>query len=163
LEKNEKAMKDSAMIKIPEIAAFAEQFGNSFERSVTMSQKRAVLTVRPEQITEMAGFLFKELQFRFIIASALETDEGIEILYHFSFDATGLVLSLRVVLDRAKPEIESLTVLFDAANWIEREMHELLGINFLHHPNLEKLISEGNWAEGVYPFRRDQGKEQEIQ
>jgi Ni,Fe-hydrogenase III component G len=32
-------------------------------------------------------------------------------------------------------------------------MHEILGIDFLHHPNLEKLISEGNWAEGVYPYR----------
>jgi len=32
-------------------------------------------------------------------------------------------------------------------------MHEILGINFLGHPNLEKLISEGNWAKGVYPYR----------
>jgi NADH-quinone oxidoreductase subunit C len=42
-----------------------------------------------------------------------------------------------------------------AANWFEREMHEIIGIHFLHHPNLEKLISDGNWAEGVYPYRRD--------
>ena len=157
-----RTMKNPAMKDIPEIAAFAEQFGNGIERSLATGQNRAVLTVRPERITEMAGFLYRVLKYRFIIASALETDEGVEILYHFSFDATGLVLSLRVVLDRAKPEIESLTVHFEAANWIEREMHELLGINFLHHPNLEKLISEGNWAEGVYPFRRDQGKEQET-
>jgi len=34
-------------------------------------------------------------------------------------------------------------------------MHELLGINFLNHPNQEKLLSEGNWAEGVYPLRKE--------
>jgi Ni,Fe-hydrogenase III component G len=34
-------------------------------------------------------------------------------------------------------------------------MHELFGINFLNHPNQDKLISEGNWAEGVYPYRKE--------
>jgi Ni,Fe-hydrogenase III component G len=33
-------------------------------------------------------------------------------------------------------------------------MHELLGITFLNHPEPEKLISDGNWAEGVYPYRK---------
>jgi Ni,Fe-hydrogenase III component G len=41
------------------------------------------------------------------------------------------------------------------ANWIEREMHEILGITFIGHPEPEKLISEGNWAEGVYPYRKE--------
>jgi len=48
--------------------------------------------------------------------------------------------------------------MFNASNWIEREMHELFGIDFINHPNQEKLISEGNWAEGVYPYRKDFGK-----
>jgi len=33
-------------------------------------------------------------------------------------------------------------------------MHALLGINFLNHPNLEQLLSEGNWALGEYPYRK---------
>jgi len=63
-------------------------------------------------------------------------------------------MNLHVILPAEKPEIESLTGSFEGANWIEREMHEILGINFLNHPNLEKLISQGNWAEGVYPYRK---------
>ena len=93
------------------------------------------------------------MKLRFIIASALDTKRGFEIFYHFSNDSTGLVVNLHVILSKQKPEVESLTAMFEAANWIEREMHELFGINFLNHPNLEKLISEGNWAEGVYPYR----------
>lgn len=147
-------MKNLVMIKIPEIAELEKVFKKDINHASYKSDIRAVLTVTPDKITEIAGYLYTNLKFRFIIATALETDEGIEILYHFSLDQSGLVLNIRVVLDRKDPVIESLTGLFDAANWIEREMHELFGINFLHHPNLEKLISEGNWAEGVYPYRR---------
>ncbi|MBN2481179.1 MAG: NADH-quinone oxidoreductase subunit C [Bacteroidales bacterium] len=146
----------------PEILKLQEHFGKAIYHVEVKSDKRAVLTVNPAKITEFAGYLFKNLKLRFIIASAMETDEGIEILYHFSIDVTGQILNLRVVLDRENPVIESLTVIFEAANWIEREMHEILGIQFRNHPNPEKLISEGNWAEGVYPYRRTEVKKANI-
>ena len=115
---------------------------------------RATVSIKPDAIVRAADFLFNKMKLRFIIASALHTKrKGFEIYYHFSNDLNGLVINLHVVLPEKKPEIESLTCKFEAANWIEREMHEILGINFLNHPNLEKLISEGNWAEGVYPYR----------
>ncbi len=85
----------------------------------------------------------------------MHTKRGFEIHYHFSLDKTGLVLNVHIILDKIKPEVESLSNMFSASNWIEREMHELFGINFLNHPNQEKLISEGNWAEGVYPLRKE--------
>jgi len=124
----------------------------------TKSDKRVTVTIKPSSLVTMAGYFFSELKFRFIIATALHTKQGMEIYYHFSNDPAGLILNLHVVLRGEKPEIESLTGLFEAANWIEREMHEILGINFLNHPNLEKLISEGNWAEGVYPYRKEFNK-----
>jgi len=83
----------------------------------------------------------------------LQSKKGFEIYYHFSKDEIGFILNVHVILPEDKPEIESLANNFVAANWIEREMHELFGINFLNHPNPDKLISEGNWAEGVYPYR----------
>jgi Ni,Fe-hydrogenase III component G len=116
---------------------------------------RGIVTIRPGVITDMAEYLYKSEGYRFIIATAIHTRKGFEIYYHFSFDAEGLILSLHVILDKEKPRIESLSNMFSASNWIEREMHELFGIDFLHHPNQEKLLSEGNWAEGVYPFRKE--------
>ncbi|MRR22451.1 NADH-quinone oxidoreductase subunit C, partial [bacterium] len=106
-------------------------------------------------ITGISEYLWKTEGYRFIIASALHTRRGFEIYYHFSLDTAGMILSLHVVLDSGKPQIESLSNMFSASNWIEREMHELFGINFLNHPNQDKLISEGNWAEGVYPYRKE--------
>ena len=102
----------------------------------------------------MSAYLFTRMGFRFIIATALHTRKGFEIYYHFSLDTTGLILNIHVILDSTKPEVESLSNMFPASNWIEREMHELFGIDFLNHPNLEALISEGNWATGEYPYRK---------
>ncbi|MDF1561057.1 MAG: NADH-quinone oxidoreductase subunit C [Bacteroidales bacterium] len=117
--------------------------------------KRAIVTIRPTALLTLSEYLFKSEGFRFIIASAMHTRRGFEIYYHFSLDADGIILSLHVILDKEKPHIESLSNMFSASNWIEREMHELFGIDFLHHPNQEKLLSEGNWAEGVYPYRKE--------
>ena len=133
-----------------------EKFEKDVLKVEVKSDIRVTVDIAGESIVTFSDYLFNELQLRFIIASALETRKGFEIYYHFSNDSTGLVLNLHVVLPREKPEIESLTGLFEASNWIEREMHEILGINFLNHPNLEKLISEGNWAEGVYPYRKEE-------
>jgi Ni,Fe-hydrogenase III component G len=117
--------------------------------------RRAVISIKPGSLLKIAEYLYKEEGLRFVIASAVHTKRGFEIHYHFSYDPTGLVLNIHVILDRNRPEIESLSNMFNASNWIEREMHELFGINFLNHPNQDKLISEGNWAEGVYPYRKD--------
>jgi NADH:ubiquinone oxidoreductase subunit C len=143
------------MKKTAETEKIRLQFGRSIHQIEVKSDTRATITADKDKIIEIADYLYRILKWRFIIASALETKQGFEIYYHFSNDRSGMILNIHVILDKVKPEVESLTCLFEAANWIEREMHELLGIHFLHHPNLQKLISEGNWAEGVYPYRKN--------
>jgi NADH-quinone oxidoreductase subunit C len=121
--------------------------------SEVRNDRRITLYINPAYLLPISEHLFRDLGYRFIIASALHTKKGFEIYYHFSNDKNGLVLNLHVTLDQVKPEVESLSNMFEASNWIEREMHELFGINFLNHPNLEQLLSEGNWATGEYPYR----------
>ena len=137
------------------IEKFKAEFNSDILEIAIKNQKRMIITIRPDSIVNVADYLYRTEGFRFIIASALHTKKGFEIHYHFSKDAIGLILNLHVVLDKDNPQIESLSNMFNASNWIEREIHELLGINFLNHPNQEKLISEGNWAEGVYPLRKE--------
>jgi len=78
-----------------------------------------------------------------------------EILYHFTFDEVNLTTTFRTKLDKNHLEIESLAPLFKGADWIEREIHEMLGINFKGHPNLTRLLLPDEWPEGVYPLRTD--------
>jgi NADH-quinone oxidoreductase subunit C len=137
------------------IGKFKEKFNSEILEIVEKSQKRVTITINPNSILMVSDYLFLKEGFRFIIATALHTKKGFEIHYHFSKDETGMILNIHVILDKENPQIESLSNMFNASNWIEREMHELFGINFLNHPNQEKLISEGNWAEGVYPMRKE--------
>ena len=137
------------------IEKFKEKFNTDILEIIVKNQKRMTITINPDSIVNVADYLYRAEGFRFIIASALHTKKGFEIHYHFSKDDIGLILNIHVMLDMDNPQIESLSNMFNASNWIEREMHEILGINFLNHPNQEKLISEGNWAEGVYPLRKE--------
>jgi NADH-quinone oxidoreductase subunit C len=137
------------------IEKFKFKFNSEILETAVKNQKRMVITINSDAIVDVAAYLYKTAGFRFIIASAIQTKRGFEIYYHFSKDESGLILNIHVILDKDNPQIESLSNMFSASNWIEREMHELFGIDFLNHPNQEKLISEGNWAEGVYPMRKE--------
>ena len=137
------------------IEKIKSQFSSEVLETEVVKKKRVRVRIKPEVITNVADYLVKKLVYRFIIASAFHTKRGFEIMYHFSDDKSGNIINLHVVLPQEKPEIESLANMFSGANWIEREMHELLGIKFLNHPEPEKLISDGNWAEGVYPYRKN--------
>jgi Ni,Fe-hydrogenase III component G len=150
-EKRENYKMDTELI----IENFKEKFKSDILEVIIKNQRRIIITINPVSIINVSVFLYKEEGFRFIIASALHTKKGFEIHYHFSKDAIGLILNIHVIIDKDNPQIESLSNIFNASNWIEREMHELFGINFLNHPNQEKLISEGNWVEGVYPLRKE--------
>lgn len=120
------------------------------------SPRRIYIGIKAQDLKEAAGLLFKELNLRFNTASGQDTPKGIEILYHFSFDKSGEIFSLRVLIeDKKKPDIDSLATVFPAAEWIEREIWEMLGINFKGHPNLKRLLLSDEWPEGKYPLRHE--------
>ena len=132
-------------------AKFKKDIIDVFDKSIA----RVYIEIKPESIVKVANYIFKDLGARFNTASGVDARQHIEILYHFIIEDINLLISLRVKLPKSKLEIDSLTPSFEAANWIEREIHELLGINFKGHPDLRKLLLSDDWPEGVYPLRRD--------
>jgi Ni,Fe-hydrogenase III component G len=120
------------------------------------SKRRVYITIRKEILKKIAGYLFNDVKARFSIASGVDTRSAVEILYHFSVDDIGLIVSLRVILEKPTPVVDSLTSIMKCAEWIEREIHELLGVDFKGHPNLKHLLLKDDWPEGNYPLRRDQ-------
>lgn len=120
------------------------------------SARRIYLEIKPEDIKEIISYIFLDLKARFVIMTGIDTSKGIEILYHLSFDQTGKIVSLRVLLpDKNKLEIESITSIIRGAEWIEREIWEMLGVKFLGHPNLKRLLLADDWPQGNYPLRRE--------
>ena len=66
------------------------------------------------------------------------------------------MVSVRSLLSRDKPSMPSLATVIKAANWIEREMNELMGVEFEGHPDMRRLVlSSEHWPQGVYPLRKD--------
>jgi NADH-quinone oxidoreductase subunit C len=118
------------------------------------SPRRIYVDIAPENLVEAARRVFRELDARYAIASGLQTPGGFEVLHHFVLDSAHVVVSLRVRTGAEAPQVPSITSVVKGAEFIEREMHDLLGIGFPGHPNMKRLILSDDWPEGVYPLRR---------
>lgn len=131
------------------------KFGKGILHVYEKQPNRTFITVDPKVLPDVAEYLYKELGCRFSIATGTHLVEGTEILYHFALDGAHRFLNLRVILDPNKPSIESIATRVPATEWIEREMHELLGVEFRNHPDMRHLLLADDWPDGSYPLRRD--------
>ncbi len=139
------------------ILEIKENFAEKILRFEEKSGRRIYLELKPEDIPEAAKFIFRDLSCRFATATGVDTPVGIEILYHFSHDPTGKMISLRTVIpDKKYPEIESIAPIITGAEWIEREIWEMLGVNFKGHPNLKRLLLAEDWPQEQFPLRHQQ-------
>ncbi|MDP8209799.1 MAG: NADH-quinone oxidoreductase subunit C [Candidatus Stygibacter australis] len=121
--------------------------------------KRLMIYISKELLLDITSYLFATLGFRYIIVSGMDSKEGYEIIYHYSDDSSGWVINLNVMLPHDKPEVESITPVVYGAEWIEREIMDLLGIKFLNHPKPERFLMAESWPEGDFPLRRKENKE----
>jgi Ni,Fe-hydrogenase III component G len=120
------------------------------------SDNRIFLLCEAENAYDVSKFLLKDVPTRFVIVTGIDSDDCFELLYHFSYDQLGCVITVKAFIrDRENPAIESITPLLPGAEWIEREIHDVLGINFRNHPNLRRLILSDDWPEGAYPLRKE--------
>jgi NADH-quinone oxidoreductase subunit C len=76
-----------------------------------------------------------------------------EVIYHLFSIAKKLRLRLKVKLSGHDPRLESVTSVWPAANYFEREVFDLFGIHFEGHPYLRRIMMPENW-EG-HPLRKD--------
>jgi NADH-quinone oxidoreductase subunit C len=120
---------------------------------------RVYLTLRPADAREFVRMLFEDYGARFATASGMDTGQNLEVVYHFPYDPAGLVVNVRLQTPKSNGVLPSLTPVIPAAEWIEREMSDLVGIRFEGHPRPERLILADDWPEGVYPLRKEFRKE----
>jgi Ni,Fe-hydrogenase III component G len=120
---------------------------------------RTYLLCEAENSIDVCKFLYQDLGLRFVIITGIDSESCFEVLYHFTDDQTGTIVTVKAFIrDREKPSIESVTPFIPAAEWIEREVQDILGIEIKNHPNMRRLILADDWPEGVYPLRKDYKK-----
>jgi Ni,Fe-hydrogenase III component G len=122
---------------------------------VARNARRIYVDVPPEFSREANRILFEEFDGRLATATGMDTPDRIEVLYHYGLDRDGLVVTLRT--GTAKPDcvLDSIATFLPGANFIEREIQDLLGVRFQGHPDPRRLILADHWPPGVYPLRRD--------
>ena len=96
-----------------------------------------------------------ELNFDYLFClTCVDWKTHFTMVYHLtSSTARENNVIVKVKLDRANPEVETVSDIWLTAEFHEREVYEMFGVNFLHHPDLRKLILPDDW-EG-YPLRKD--------
>ena len=120
---------------------------------------QAMYVLEIEQLVPVLRAMIDEQQGRLATVTGIDVRDGTELIYHVCFDREGFVANLKVCVPRSTDAMESITPWLPGAEFIEREIHDLLGVNFPGHPRMERLILSDDWPEGVYPLRRGFRKE----
>ncbi len=119
------------------------------------SNKRIYIRVPRENVRELAQIIFRDFEAKFSTATGIDVREGYEVLYHFTFDKEGFICTIRTLAPRDDPKLYSIVSIVPGATWIEREIHDILGVQFEGHPNLRRLVKAEFLDENEYPFRKD--------
>lgn len=75
------------------------------------------------------------------------------VVYHFFSFARNGYIRLKVALDEDQLSLPTITDIFPSANWYEREVWDMFGIVFDHHPHLARILMPRSWS--GHPLRKD--------
>jgi NADH:ubiquinone oxidoreductase subunit C len=96
-----------------------------------------------------------ELNFDYLFCqTCVDWKTHLTMVYHLESTRYRHQVVLKIQLDRNKPEIETVSHIWRTAEFHEREIYEMFGVNFLNHPDLRLLILPDGW-EGKNPLRKD--------
>lgn len=126
--------------------------------SIETAAKDPWIVIEPAAIAEVCAHLRDDPDLRF---DALSNQSGvdykaqgwIEVVYHlYSYPLRHLAV-LKVRAPRDSPEIPTVENVWKAANWMEREIYDLLGVSFTGHSDLRRLLLPEDWV--GFPLRKD--------
>ena len=115
----------------------------------------AWLVINKEKLSLLAGVLKGEpLAFESLHGiTAVDCVESLTVVYHLYSFKHRVMLTLKVILPEGALSVDSLTPLWEAANWLEREVFDLFGVKFLNHPDLRRILNPEEWVD--HPLRKN--------
>jgi NADH-quinone oxidoreductase subunit C len=140
-----RALLDAAAAEFPGVRRLADLRGDdAFE-------------VPPEALLGFARRLRDGLGYDFpVLVTAVDNyldEPRFEVTWRLRSIAANVDVRLNVAVGGEEPEVESLTGLYPALNWMEREVFDMFGVRFKGHPNLERILMWDGF-EG-HPLRKD--------
>lgn len=120
----------------------------------------AILSVERDAVLDAANDLL-ELGFdRLGMLTAVDRTESFEYVCRLHSRSMSAAITLKCDVPRDDARVASLTSLWPAANWHEREAYDMFGIVFEGHPDLRRILLPEDW-EG-FPLRKDYRDERII-
>jgi NADH-quinone oxidoreductase subunit C len=86
--------------------------------------------------------------------TCIDWKTNLTMVYHLSSTNHRHSIVVKCKLDKNKPEIETVSNIWRTAEFHEREVYEMFGVNFINHPDLRLLILPDGW-EGRNPMLKD--------
>lgn len=115
------------------------------------------ISIEPGDWLSLAQQLLKDeaLFFDYLFClTCVDWKTHLSMVYHLSSTQYRHTIVVKAKLDRNKPEIETVSQIWRTAEFHEREVYEMFGVNFRNHPDLRLLILPDGW-EGKNPLRKD--------
>ena len=135
-----------------------EKFGSSILRADVPNDSRLYVYVDPEALKAICRYVFRDLDARYVISVGADDRpySGNFMVYHdFAFDKDKILFSIIVQLPADNPKVDSISDIVPGANWAEREIRDMFGIEPVGHPYPKRLILPDGWPEGLHPLRKD--------
>lgn len=146
-------MSEAVTSESPAVSRIREKFPDAVLAS-TVAIDVPTLTVDPARVLEIARFLKDELDYKLpVLCTGVDLKTELESVWHLLNINTGEFLALKTKLDRENPRVASLTPIWAGMDWHERESYDLLGIIYVDHPDLRRILLPDDW-EG-FPLRKD--------
>ncbi len=82
-----------------------------------------------------------------------ENEDRFMMVYHFYSTKYKYRIRIKTPVNEEHPFVDTLTQIWESANWLEREVYDMFGIKFKNHPNLKRILLYDSF-EG-HPLRKD--------
>ena len=133
-------------------------FKQQFKAEVKTFCNETSLILKPEYILPAVQMLAEQFKFSILIdITAVDywpiLNPRMHLIYQFYSLEENQLLRLRVPLADKELQVESITPVFSGANWYEREVYDMFGVDFAHHPDLRRIIMPFEWV--GHPLRKD--------
>jgi NADH-quinone oxidoreductase subunit C len=142
-----------------ELLALAEEVFQDFHPQPGVLHDLPQLTIEPEKIVQVCRLAKDEprLDFKLLLClTCVDYQEHFQMVYFLHSLDHEQTLVIKTNVSYADPRLPSVTSVWQAADWYEREAHDLFGVVFEGHPNLAPLLLyeefEGYPGRKEYPF-----------
>ena len=139
------------------VSKLSNRFGSSIESHEILSDMLCI-TVKKESIQSILLFLRddQELQYNFLTTLCgmhYPEKEQLGVVYHLHSFVNNHRIRIKTVTELNDPKIQTITTIWPAANWMERETYDFYGIEFEGHPNLKRILNMDEMTD--FPMRKE--------